>query len=252
MTYRSTKSGEPSSVANDTCRTSGGIMSDSGGSVGAGWMHAEGDPPGTHRYWDGSAWQGEPQPIEPAPVAPPASPPPAFAAPPSMAPPPATVQPMGAPPMAAAAAYGSPPLAEPKKKRSTWKWLLGIALVLVLGIGGCTFALFRAISGPINLGNDYLAAVQARDFDEAWALSDPTCFDGGSPQQLAEVFVNDNVTAYDLTGSSVNTNNGTTRGSTSGTVTFTGDDVRSVEIIASKVGDDWLVCGFDIGAPGSG
>lgn len=27
----------------------------------AGWYHAEGDPPGTTRYWDGSAWQGGPQ-----------------------------------------------------------------------------------------------------------------------------------------------------------------------------------------------
>jgi len=27
----------------------------------AGWYHAEGDPAGTQRYWDGSGWQGEPQ-----------------------------------------------------------------------------------------------------------------------------------------------------------------------------------------------
>lgn len=26
-----------------------------------GWYHAEGDPPGTQRYWDGFAWQGGPQ-----------------------------------------------------------------------------------------------------------------------------------------------------------------------------------------------
>lgn len=158
---------------------------------------------------------------------------------------------MAAQPMASAGAYGSPPLAEPKKKRSAWKWILGIAAVLVLGIGGCTFALFRAVSGPIDLGNEYLAAVEARDFDQAWALSDSSCFEGGGPEQLAEIFANDSVTAYDLTGSSVNSTNGTTRGSTSGTVTFADDDERSIEILASKRGDDWLVCGFDIGAPGS-
>jgi uncharacterized RDD family membrane protein YckC len=28
-----------------------------------GWYHAQGDPPGTHRYWDGSQWQGGPQPV---------------------------------------------------------------------------------------------------------------------------------------------------------------------------------------------
>lgn len=29
----------------------------------AGWYHAQGDPPGTQRYWDGSQWQGGPQPV---------------------------------------------------------------------------------------------------------------------------------------------------------------------------------------------
>ncbi len=36
-------------------------MSDMGSERPAGWYHAEGDPPGTQRYWDGSAWQGGPQ-----------------------------------------------------------------------------------------------------------------------------------------------------------------------------------------------
>ncbi len=30
-------------------------------SVSAGWYHAEGDPLGTHRYWDGAHWQGGPR-----------------------------------------------------------------------------------------------------------------------------------------------------------------------------------------------
>jgi len=36
-------------------------MSDNNPSRAAGWYQAEGDPPGTQRYWDGSAWQGGPQ-----------------------------------------------------------------------------------------------------------------------------------------------------------------------------------------------
>lgn len=28
-----------------------------------GWYPADGDPPGTQRYWDGDAWQGRPRPI---------------------------------------------------------------------------------------------------------------------------------------------------------------------------------------------
>ncbi len=30
----------------------------------AGWYYAEGDPPGTHRYWDGFQWTGGPQPVQ--------------------------------------------------------------------------------------------------------------------------------------------------------------------------------------------
>ena len=35
----------------------------SGGSAPPGWYHAEGDPPNTERYWDGSEWSEEPRPI---------------------------------------------------------------------------------------------------------------------------------------------------------------------------------------------
>lgn len=28
-----------------------------------GWYPAQGDPPGTQRYWNGSTWEGEPQPV---------------------------------------------------------------------------------------------------------------------------------------------------------------------------------------------
>ena len=156
---------------------------------------------------------------------------------------------MGTPP-ASAGPYGSPGFAEPKKKRSVLKWVLGIGLALLLGIGGCTYALVRAVSGPIDTGNEFLAAIQARDFNQAWAMSDASCFDNGSPEQLEEIFVNETITAYRLTGSNVNSTNGNTRGSTSGTVTFAVDDVRDIEIFANKRGDDWLICGFDIDAAG--
>ncbi len=29
-----------------------------------GWYYAEGDPPGTHRYWNGAQWAGGPQPVQ--------------------------------------------------------------------------------------------------------------------------------------------------------------------------------------------
>lgn len=42
-------------------------------STAPGWYHADGDPPGTHRYWDGSQWTTDAQPVAepgPAPQAP--------------------------------------------------------------------------------------------------------------------------------------------------------------------------------------
>lgn len=34
-----------------------------GSAQAPGWYYAEGDPPGTQRYWDGAQWQGGPQPV---------------------------------------------------------------------------------------------------------------------------------------------------------------------------------------------
>ncbi len=38
-------------------------MTDQGGQTPPGWYQAAGDPPGTQRYWDGTQWQGGPQPV---------------------------------------------------------------------------------------------------------------------------------------------------------------------------------------------
>ena len=39
------------------------------GSTPPGWYPAQGDPPNTHRYWDGASWASGPQPIQPTPPA---------------------------------------------------------------------------------------------------------------------------------------------------------------------------------------
>jgi uncharacterized RDD family membrane protein YckC len=53
-------------------------MTNTGGAP-PGWYHAEGDPEGTQRYWDGGQWIGEPQVLPPQP--PPAPQPPATSQP---------------------------------------------------------------------------------------------------------------------------------------------------------------------------
>ena len=205
-------------------------MSDTG-SAGAGWFHAQGDPPGTQRYWNGQEWVGEPQPV---PTPSPAAPPP---------PGPGDSGPAGVP-------YGmATTFEQPKKKRSVWKWVVGIILAFMLLIGGCTFVLWRAVSGPIDAGNDFLAELQDGDIEGAWALSDPTCFDEG----IAALSVFDGVTieAYRLSGTNVQVDNGNQTGSTSGTITLDGNDVRDIELFMVER-DGWRVCGFDIGAASGG
>ncbi len=50
-------------------------MSDASPTPNPGWYHAQGDPPGTVRYWDGNLWQSEPVPAPAAyPPPPPGSP----------------------------------------------------------------------------------------------------------------------------------------------------------------------------------
>ena len=44
-----------------------------GASTPPGWYAAEGDPPGTQRWWDGNQWVGEPQPIPSSPTPDPSS-----------------------------------------------------------------------------------------------------------------------------------------------------------------------------------
>lgn len=223
-------------------------MTDSG--VPPGWYHAEGDPPNTERYWDGSAWQGEPQPVAAAPPSP--HPPPAPAPPPpagSPPPPAAAVPPPGGPGPALTGTAPWEANPAPKKKRSVWKLVLGLVIGFTLLIGGCTFFLWRAVSGPIDAGNDFLAEIEAGDFAGAWALAEPDCFEGGGPGLLQEAF--GPIEGYRLTSTSVDSTNGRTSGTTSGTITFPGADVRSIELFLIDE-DGWLVCGFDIGAVGSG
>ncbi len=43
-------------------------MSDSGSTQPPGWYPAQGDPPGTQRYWDGTQWVGGPQAAQPGAV----------------------------------------------------------------------------------------------------------------------------------------------------------------------------------------
>lgn len=140
-----------------------------------------------------------------------------------------------------------PPLGATKPKRAWWKIALAVVLGGLLLIGGCTYAIFRAASGPIDTSNDFLALIKSGDFNSAADMLDPSCFaDGGTAAALREAFPV-GVTSYNLGGTSVNSTNGNTVGSSNGSITFTGDETRDINFNLNKNGD-WEICGFQIGS----
>ncbi|MFA9564084.1 MAG: RDD family protein [Acidimicrobiales bacterium] len=109
------------------------------GSTPPGWYHAPGDPEGTQRYWDGSQWTGEPQPVASAPPAGGVAPPPA-------------------PGAAYPGAAGSNPEYDPQLgvtlanpgMRIVARFIDGLIMGVVSFIIGLAFGL-----GSIGLGGDY-------------------------------------------------------------------------------------------------
>lgn len=98
-----------------------------------GWYHAQGDPPDTQRWWDGSAWVGGPQPVgaaSPTPAATPVPTPPASVPSPPPAAPggsggqagwgaptgPSVTPGWGAPAIGGGTGPGGRPLAEPGQR----------------------------------------------------------------------------------------------------------------------------------------
>lgn len=190
------------------------------------------DPPS----WDPGS--GQPVPSG-QPMPPPASP----------YPPPAG---QGPPPAGPPSPYGGPgqPLGapEPHKKRKVWPWVVGVLAILFLGIGGCTFALVQATSGPIDQANEFLGALADNDRPAAAAMlsTSSQCFGENAAADLDTAVGNDQITGYDLSGSSVSTSNGMTTGEAAGTIDINEDQGIPIRFLLTKEGEDWKVCGFSI------
>lgn len=192
-----------------------------------------------------------PSPYEPPPVsggygAPTPQPYPEAPPTPNYAPPPHTP----VPPAGQAAPWGQPGTPPPPAAGSKTPWLkiLGFAVVAgLLLIGGCTYFVIRAVSGPIDAANEFLADVAAQDFDAAVAHIDSSCFDPQpTADDLLQVF-GPGVQSYNL-NSSQNSNN--LEGSSSGSITRDGFGEQPIEFRMSRPFEDWLVCGFRIGNGG--
>jgi hypothetical protein len=148
------------------------------------------------------------------------------------------------PPSPGGAPYGQPPAAPPAKRSSLWKILLGVFIAAVVLIGGCSFVLFRAVSGPIDLSNEFLAEVAADDFDAAFDRLDSRCFEDVDRDELRAFL--DPVASYDLRSASVTNTTGINTGEVTGSATF--DDGQDYAVTFELVdrGQGWAICSVSI------
>lgn len=190
-----------------------------------GWLYAEGDPPGTVRYWDGTAWQGEPRPG-------------------GQTPPPGTTPAMSAPPPMAPSPTAPPPTEPPK--RMSGKAILGVVLGAFLLLGGCVGYFAIQASGQVGAGRSFLEALAAADYAAVEDSIDPSCF---TDDELAQI--EDNIGIFrgmeiiDVESNQISYNTGSDN---SGTVVA---EVRMPEgeRLTVELGvverNDWVVCGFN-------
>lgn len=175
------------------------------------------------------------------PVPPSAASPPSTAPPPSVgSPPPPT--PASARPLPAALppAYGTP---APPKKTNWRKWLLILAVivgVLLLGIAACIFAFVGAVTAPVDRANDFLAEVNAENWSEAVAHTDPNC-STLSEAWLSQTFGNAEL-SYNLNASSVSGDGAMV----AGTLGFNNDPAVDIGMTMQKSDGEWRVCSVQL------
>jgi hypothetical protein len=137
-----------------------------------------------------------------------------------------------------------PPLGVNKPKRAWWKIALVIIGLGILLIGGCTMLVVRAVSGPIDAANEFLADLADQNFEAAIEHLDPACFSGGVSADVLESQFGRGLVSYNLTSVS-NDNNSV--GTASGTISRSNFGVQPIDFAMTKPGDAWLVCGVSFG-----
>ncbi len=147
--------------------------------------------------------------------------------------------------MAGGPQYGAPMAPPPAKKRGKGLWIvLGILGFFVVGIGGCVFFVFGAVTGAADAGNEFIALLDEGNIPAAYEAFDESCRDF-SQEELAGVLGGADITDYNLNNSSINSSNGVTRGTVSGTIELDGSPVPvTIELVKNG---DWEVCGFFLG-----
>jgi len=112
--------------------------------------------------------------------------------------------------------------------------------ILALAIGACSVWLFSALTAPVDASNEFLAAVDRRDYAVAVAMTEPSCNRGLDVSDLNDFFGGQDI-RYDLNSSNIVNSSANVTGSLG---IGSGSDIPGFNLSLRKVGDDWRVCGF--------
>lgn len=133
----------------------------------------------------------------------------------------------------------------PAKKRRLWLWLLlGLPLLGLLGIGGCSAVLYRAVRGPIDATNDYVAKLDNGDLGGAYdslCSTEQASFTEGQFIAATEAELGDEITGYRFSSASITNSNGAQSATVRGRLEIDGVS-RATSFNLIKEAGEWRVC----------
>lgn len=140
-----------------------------------------------------------------------------------------------------AAPIPAPPPAA--KRKLTWLWILLGALALLVALAGVLiFVLVRAVVGPVNATNDFLADVKAQHFDAAYGALCKDVKQSTTAAQFATQQRGINRTAGPIRSYDINSSNVTNgRAVTKGTLERARKTFQ-LQVTLRKEDGDWKVC----------
>jgi hypothetical protein len=147
-------------------------------------------------------------------------------------------------------AYGTPfPTGDPgtrPRRRRRWPWVLGglLATIVVLTVTGIVLFV-QKIKPPIDATNDFLAALDTREFDDAYSQMCDRARRELTPDDLQSLYFGpENIAGYEVNPFDVDIDGSR---ATVGFDTDVLDDDQKFELRLRKENGDWRPCETDPG-----
>lgn len=116
----------------------------------------------------------------------------------------------------------------------------GVVLVCVVVFAIIIGGAFFLTQGVADAGDTFMTALQENRLDDAYTLFAPNLKNEVDSEVFAGTFSNWNLESWNFSSRSVDNN----QGQLSGTATINGD-LLNVELNFEKIGDNWLLIGYD-------